>query len=805
MLRLTKLPLLLMVAVVAAAADPTVDRPPDLEAATALIARVLPGSERNFICELVPAAEGKDVFEYEGGPGGKIILRGNSGSSLAVAFNQYLRHEVRRDFDWLASGPLQAVPVLPTPAAKVRRTCVAAERFFLNYCTYGYTTPWWDWAQWERFLDWMAMNGINRPLLQAGQEAAWLAVWQSYGMTEEAVRSYFSGPAHLPWHRMANLDRWGGPLPRSYIDGQRDLQQQILSRARALGMKPILSGFAGHVPRELVQLRPKANITPIRAGWSGMAPEYTTSYLDPKDPLFAEIQARFLREQTRLYGTDHLYAADPFNEINPPSWEPAYLASVGDVIYRSMSAVDPAACWYQMTWTFTYGKLGQQWNRERLSAMLHAVPPGRMVLLDYAGEEQEFYPLSENGYGLPFIWNYLGNFGGNTHLLAPLRKITDLAGRALVVANCIGVGSTLEALGVNPVGYALLLEQPWHELAAPDLGTWIKDYADQRAGRVDLAVEAAWAELADRVFVDNSRRKGSNGAIFQAMPPLKAWRGRIQNTKTDYEPQNLVTALDRLFQADAASRAADGYCYDVVNFTRQALCDVGNKIHERMQAAVAARDVEQFRRDSAEFLELGHDLDILLGTRREFLLGPWLEQARRWGTTHAERDYYEANAREILTSWHVPGGQLTDYASRQWNGLLRDYYLPRWEKWIALTAASLERGNAFPEQDYIAWVNARCAEWIHARGTPYASTPEGEPVETARRLFDKYRAKLERSNTATALTVRRVWSCDGTVAAEECDPRLMYISNDAFGFTFKAETYFSALRTNQQIKVALQP
>ena len=105
------------------------------------------------------------------------------------------------------------------------------------------------------------------------------------------------------------------------------------------------------------------------------------------------------------------------------------------------------------------------------------------------------------------------------------------------------------------------------------------------------------------------------------MPPLKAWHGRIQNVNTDYEPKALVTALDRLFQADAASRVADGYCYDVVNFTRQVLCDVGNKIHERMQAAVAARDVEQFRRYSAEFLELGRDLDLLLGTRREFLGG----------------------------------------------------------------------------------------------------------------------------------------------------------------------------------------
>jgi alpha-N-acetylglucosaminidase len=717
-----------------------------------LIARVLPDRRATFVCELIPADAGRDVFEYEAGPGGKVILRGNSGGSLAVALNQYLRHEARLDYDWLATGPLSRTAPLPPPAAKVRRACFAAERFFLNYCTYGYTTPWWDWPQWERFLDWMAMNGVNRPLLQAGQEAAWLAVWQSYGMTDEEVRAYFSGPAHLPWHRMANLDRWGGPLPQSYIEGQAQLQQRILARARELDMRPILSGFAGHVPPALARLRPGAKITPIAPGWSGMAPEYATAYLDPKDPLFAEIQGRFLREQTRLYGTDHLYAADPFNEINPPSWEPDYLAGVSASIYHGLTAADPDARWYQMTWTFTYEKLGRHWTRERLAAMLHAVPPGQMVLLDYAGEEREFYPQSENGYGLPFVWNYLGNFGGNTHLEAPLRKIAALAGRALATPNCIGVGSTLEALGVNPVAYALLLEQPWHDRAAPDLPAWIKDYADQRAGHADPAVEAAWTQLGDRVFVDNSRRQGTNGSIFQSLPPLKAWHGRKQNTATDYRPEDLVSALDRLFQAAPESRTADGYRYDVVNLTRQALCNLGLDISRAMQQALAQQDAAAFKREAARFLELGRDLDELLATRHEFLLGTWLTDARRWGRTPAEADYYEANAREILTAWHEPGGELTDYASRQWNGLLRTYYLPRWEKWIELAGQSLEQGAPFPEPEYIAWVNDACARWIHARGENYPVQPVGDPVATAERLFRKYHALLAGDRGAATVT-----------------------------------------------------
>ncbi|HEY8994079.1 MAG TPA: alpha-N-acetylglucosaminidase C-terminal domain-containing protein, partial [Lacunisphaera sp.] len=159
----------------------------------------------------------------------------------------------------------------------------------------------------------------------------------------------------------------------------------------------------------------------------------------------------------------------------------------------------------------------------------------------------------------------------------------------------------------------------------------------------------------------------------------------------------------------------------------------------------------------------------------EFLLGSWLNEARHWGATPAEQDYFEENAREIVTAWHMPGAQLTDYASRQWNGLMRDYYLPRWEKWIALTGEALEHGTPFPEQEYIAWVNAQCAAWIHAHGAAYASAPQGDPVEISRGLFAKYRARLEHPGAGVAtLTVRRLGSGEEALGGETYDSKPMY-------------------------------
>ncbi|MEI7955951.1 MAG: alpha-N-acetylglucosaminidase N-terminal domain-containing protein, partial [Verrucomicrobiota bacterium] len=72
---------------VAPAADP-------VAAATALIQRVLPEHAASFVCELMPQDGGRDVFEIKA-QGEKILLRGNLGTSLAMAFNWYLRHECK--------------------------------------------------------------------------------------------------------------------------------------------------------------------------------------------------------------------------------------------------------------------------------------------------------------------------------------------------------------------------------------------------------------------------------------------------------------------------------------------------------------------------------------------------------------------------------------------------------------------------------------------------------------------------------------------------------------------------------------
>ena len=161
---------------------------------------------------------------------------------------------------------------------------------------------------------------------------------------------------------MSNVDYWQSPLPQSWLADQEKLQKLILERERAFDMTPILPAFAGHVPAELKELYPEAKIYTM-SQWGGYDEKYRSHFIDPMDSLYSVIQRRFLEEQTKVYGTNHIYGIDPFNEVDSPNWNEEFLSNVSDKIYKSIQDVDSAAQSLQMTWMFYHAK--EKWTQPR--------------------------------------------------------------------------------------------------------------------------------------------------------------------------------------------------------------------------------------------------------------------------------------------------------------------------------------------------------------------------------------------------------------------------------------------------------
>lgn len=649
----------------------TVQAEKNEKVAKALTERLIPTVVDHFIFQKIDSDNGKDVFEIES-VDGKIHIRGNSANSMATGLNHYLKYCCKTTVSWYADDPVELPATLPTVPEKIRIKARMDKRFFLNYCTFGYTMPWWQWRDWERFIDWMALNGINMPLAITGQEAIWLHVWKKLGLDEKDIKNYFTGPAHLAWHRMTNFDYFQGPLPDSYLEHQEKLQRAIVTRERELNMKPVLPAFAGHVPEALKKVYPEAKINRM-SSWGGFQDKYRSFFLDPLDPLFPVIQKAFLKEQTRLYGTDHIYGADPFNEIQSPSWEPDYLATVSRTIYQTITQVDPDASWLQMTWLFYFDR--QHWTGPRIDAFVNGVPKNKMILLDYYAENTEIWKRTESYYGQPYLWCYLGNFGGNTMMTGNLRETGKRIENVYRNGgtNFWGIGSTLESFDVNPFMYEYVFEKAWEKNIDDD--QWITALADRRFGQSDPQIRNAWNELLNKVYIENAFL--GQGPLTNARPTLKGSGTWTVNPHTAYKNQDLFRIWELLLQGrDKSTR--DTYVFDVVNTGRQVISNYFLQVRDHFTNAYERKDSKELLERGMEMTEILSDLDLLLSCHKTFSFGRWIRAAEAFGTTETEKEYYKKNARTLLTTWGEKGQSLNDYANRSWSGLTRSYYAPRW-------------------------------------------------------------------------------------------------------------------------------
>lgn len=709
----------------------------DLPAAVALVERVVPGRSRDFTLEVIPDSNGLDVFEVEQ-RADKVALRGSSGVAIASALNWYLEHVAGVNVS-LPLKPIRLAALRPVPA-RVRISTPYRIRYFFNYCTFSYSMAWWDWHQWEQMIDWMALKGINTPLAVTGQEAVWRSVLQDFGFTRQQIAEFLVGPAYFPWGWMGNIDGLGGPLPDSWIDSHAALQRQILARERALGMTPVLQGFTGHVPESIRQVFPGARIHQTgdwSAGFSG------TWFLDPLDPLFMRFGRRFIERQTELFGTDHLYAADPFNEINPHSDDSTFLAGVGRAIYTSMESADPDATWFLQGWFLYYQ--AKFWQEPQARALLGAVPDDRMVVLDLWGDRYPVWQARQAFYGKPWIWNVLFNFGGKVSLNGDLPKITanlDSVLQSSARGRLTGLGMMMEGLGTSPIVPDFVMDQTWRS-SVPSPEEWTRDYVARRYGAPNPSASSAWQQLLGTAF-----RSVAQTGNFLAERPGFYVKGTAYRSEpvAPYDPWRLAIALDSLLSAAPALSENDAYRFDVVNLTRQTLGQLAVPLVNQVQDAFTRRDLPALLAAEQRVVALLTDLDELVGTREEFLLGRWIADAKRWGTTDAERRLYEWNARNIITLWGTKctEGQNDDlnlYAYKEWQGMFISYFLPRWQEFFARLNRSVETGVPFDRQPFAAAMCEWEQEWSR-RTDEFASEPRGDAIGIARRLALKYRAVL---------------------------------------------------------------
>jgi|GEM_PF-575478 alpha-N-acetylglucosaminidase len=721
-------------AVRARATGPVTTAASQAQAVYDLIGRLIPAHAHDFKVEIIPKEGGKDVFELES-TGGKIVLRGSTGVAAASALYEYLRTYTHCDISWNGTN-LTLPDKLPQVTTKIHKQTPYRYRYDFNYCTFNYSMSWWNWDRWQKEIDWMALHGIDMPLALTGQNVIWQRVYKGLGFTDKDLEGFFSGPAYFNWFWMGNLDGWGGPLPETWMRSHEALQHKILQRERELGMTPVLPAFTGHVPPAFQARFPKAHLRKTNWG-AGFSDVYI---LDPGDPMFTEIGKRFLQEEVKTFGTDHLYSADTFNENIPPSNDSTFLNDVSKKVYRAMAEADPRATWVMQGWLFVND--ASFWKPTQIKALLNAVPNDKMIILDLWSETVPEWNKTEAYYGKPWIWCMLHNFGGRTGLFGRMGTIASAPSRALNdphSGSMMGIGLTPEAIEQNPVLYELMLDNTWTRDTI-DLDSWLKDYTTRRYGQENADADSAWAILRHTVYNGNTLM-GAPESILSGRPTFDKSTNWTYTEGSSYRAPDLWAAWNYMVKASAALHHSDGFQYDLVDLTRQVLADYADSLQQGCAEAYKEKDVLLFRDRSTRFLELLDDMDQLLSTRRDFLLGPWLHSARSWGTTPAEADLYERNARDLITLWGDKDSPLHEYACKQWSGLISSFYKPRWEKFFSEVIDSLEQHKTIDPKAFDLRIRDFEWDWVNRHDT-FPDQPSDDPVAVSLALWVKYMSQL---------------------------------------------------------------
>ena len=689
-----------------------------------LLERICPGASHKFIIQLQKG--GNDFFELDQ-KGNKVVIRGNNYVNIATGLNWYLKYYAGIHLSWngMTAQLPESLPKVDTP---LRKETNLSLRYDFNYCTYSYTMAFWDWNRWEKEIDWMALHGINLPLAAVGQECVWKNMLAKLGYTKEEINKFIAGPAFLAWWAMNNLEGWGGPNPDSWYTQQEALQKKILKRMREYGIEPAFPGYSGMVPHDANQ-KLGLNVTEPKL-WNGFT---RPAFLLPTDSRFKEIAALYYKEQEKLFGKANYYSMDPFHELEDAG--SVDFDAAGKAVLHAMKAVNPKATW-----------VIQGWTENPRPEMIKNLNNGDILILDLFSECRPMW-------GIPSIWKrekgyeqhdwlfcMLENFGGNIGLHGRMDQLLNnfyLTKNNPLAAHLKGIGLTMEGSENNPVMFELMCELPWR----PEKFTkeeWLKGYIKARYGTYDETVAKAWDILANGIYncPFGNNQQGTHESIFCGRPSLNNFQASSWSKMENYyDPTTTEDAARLMLEVADKYKGNNNFEYDLVDIVRQSLSDRGRIVYNQTVADFKSFDKKSFAAHSQEFLNILLAQDRLLATRSEFRVGRWIEQARNLGTTPEEKDLYEWNARVQITTWGdrvcANDGGLRDYAHKEWNGILKDFYYKRWAAYWQTLQDVLD-GKPMVELDYYAMEEP----WTVAHN-PYPAKGEGDCISVAKEVFNE--------------------------------------------------------------------
>lgn len=711
----------------------------DLSPVLDVIFRVAPWMEGKVIVEGLAVEDENCVDAYElSMVNGRLLIKATSIPAAGMGFNHYLKYYCHRNYA-LVGQNMEPVDTLPPVVGIISHSTSAKYRHFFNFCTLNYSASFWEWPDWQRVIDYMVLNGVNLTLATVGMEKIWYNTLSKMNFSEKEILDFLPGPAYNAWHMLGNMEGWGGPITRQMIDKRANLARKIITTLREYDISPIYMSFYGMVPRVLKDKYPKARIIP-QGKWAGGFDR--SSILYPLDSLYDRIADIYYREIADNYGRFDYFAGEPFHEGGIR--DGIDISELSHAVLDKCRTYNPGAKWVL-----------QAWGDNPSSEFLKSLSKENDVLIcDFKGELTAEWERRKGYEGYPFLWGVANNFGETPGLYGRLQRFVDEYFRAEDSPYSVsmqGLGVSPEGILNNPVNFELLFEIPWHQNRF-SIEEWLDDYVFYRYGQDNQPMKNVWSVLShtayssrtDSVNIEPASKvlpsiAGNPESIICAPPALNISSASSWGTSfVFYDMDKMKKLIPHLLEAVTSLSEVDAFRYDLIDITRQLLSNEFKIQYVNYQKAVSERDKRQMDVYSTRMLSLMDDMELLLSTRKEFMVGSWIESAKKFGISAYEKELSEWNARSIVSYWgpDCPETDLRDYAHKEWAGLIKDLYKPRWIKFFE----AVSNNGIVDEKAESLSSTQQSIEWSRKRNY-YESQPTADEVsisvELLRKLMNK--------------------------------------------------------------------
>ncbi len=635
-----------------------------------LVIRNTPKIAEYFVFENLECDTSLDTYEVFARDKA-IVIKGNSPLAMAMGYYRYLREccnclLTKGDYD------ISYIKTAPLPKEKFTKTVSQKLRMAFTYERYSAEIDFWGFDRWEKELDFLAMNGINAPLILTGTDGVlYKMLMEDFRFKQATALDFIAGSSFFYRQLQGDIFGYLPVYSESYFEKRIQIGAKATQRAKELGMVPIHQGYIPTTPFAFRRNYSKTDLIK-RPVWSSFPPALT---IEPGDVGNIEVfQTAFLNKQCELLGETDNYIFDPLVDVNFKGYN-SFVEKTYTMYLNLIKKHNPNATWF-------------------VNAKAVNMYPEKVDGLVFVDEYGTQYLQADGFKGNDFVVGYKGNLNGRTVICGNVKQLSQNPYQIATqkYENAVGTGLFFDSDADNPLFYSLACRM-MTEKGSVNLDYFAGEYAHCKYG--NAYGKSFLLRLIELCYNENSEL--NQGSVLCAKPCTDICHTAPFDTlEKPYDNKELFALVKEVIEGDCKKNEA--FREDLQGVFRQALSNVLLPIYRQTVACFRNKATQPFEKTTNAFLEIGEDIDRLLKTVKRTNLFTYIEEIGELSETKEVRQNLEVNFLMYHTIYGpLKNSQLYDTNWREWGGMVKDFYLKRWYIFFRMMASYFDKPKKFKD------------------------------------------------------------------------------------------------------------